>query len=352
MTRFLLLLKNELKLARTSIPVHVIAMLQPSLMYLLMSAILVFPTFDMYVTEPSNEVGHAMVAAMREVGSPIGVPYINPILIGTDQPIGLRQVVSVEERGGLVVAIQRYGLIDSNIVKNFRNRLTSAGLRVWNEKLGDQAVQIEEIPWLSRDMPFTLYFGIAMLPLSAALAASIIGGTLTAQEYEFGTILEYRLAPINAWLVTAARLIRLAITGLIASIILLIILRFVNGHWPNSIWKVVLILIPIGIIFGGIGVSAGLLFRKSIPAFLVGLVTSFVGWLVGSAFGLAAGFSRVYEFISRLTPNTHTVELLFPLFFGTGVGSSWLSIFVLAFMSVMIIGLVLYVYRLRVLKQF
>ena len=42
------------------------------------------------------------------------------------------------------------------------------------------------------------------------------GGILTAQEFEFGTILEYRLAPAPVTLVLGARLARLILTAFIA----------------------------------------------------------------------------------------------------------------------------------------
>ena len=351
MKRLLHTLKNELKLFRTAIPVHLVVMIQPTVMYLLMSAILVHPTFDMYVTHPSTDQGRALVAAMQEVGSPIGASYIHPILVETEEPDGLRQIITIGKQDGTAIVIQRYGLIDSNIVKNFRNRLTAAALRVWNEDLGDRAVHVEEHPWLSEDMPYTLYFGMAMLPLTVALAASVVGGILTAQEFEYGTILEYRLAPVSVRLVVGARLIRLIVIGLISGVSLLVTLRLVNGVWPASFLKVVLILIPVGVIAGCLGITVGLLFQKSIPAFLVGLVTSFVGWLVGSAFGLAAGFSQTYETFSRLTPNTHVVELLYPLYFGAGVGYPWFSILFLTVLSIGTIAITMLVYRQRVIRM-
>jgi hypothetical protein len=326
-------------------------MLQPTVMYLLMSAILVHPTFDMYVTQPDSQAGSALVAAMEQVGSPIGVDYINPVLIEATEPEGLRQVVSVEEWDGGVTVVQHYGLIDSNMVKNFRNRLTAAALHLWDDALGELAVTIEEQPWLPEDMPYTLYFGMAMLPLTVALASSIIGSILTAQEFEYGTILEYRLSPVSLALIIGVRLMRLVILGLISALILLVTLRCINGIWPDSFWKVFLTLIPVGIIYGSLGISAGLLLRKSIPSFLIGLVASFVGWLVGSAFGLAAGFSSAYAAISRLIPNTHATELIFPSYFGAKVGNPSVSVLFLVILSVVMVLMTALVYRQRVLKQ-
>ena len=85
MNRLGLALKNEIKLFRTTIPIHLIAFLQPTVMFLLMSTILVHPTFDMYVKESSIAEAKDLVTAMREVGSPIGFDYINPIILDQEK---------------------------------------------------------------------------------------------------------------------------------------------------------------------------------------------------------------------------------------------------------------------------
>jgi hypothetical protein len=350
MKRFLLLLANEFRLARTAIPIHVVVILQPAVMFLLMSAILVYPTFDMNVTRPVDEQGWTLVAAMEEVGSPIGLPYIHPVLVD-EGAAGMLQVVTVEDRNGIPTAVQRFGLVDSNVVKNYRNRLTAAGLIMWNDALGNDAVMVEERPWLPRDMPFALYFGMALLPMTVALSASVLGGVLTAQEFEFRTILEYRLAPTSVAAILGARLTRLVLSGLLSAAILLVAVGVVTKGWPGSLWLVGLILLPVGIITGSLGIIVGLLLQKTIPAFLVGLVVSFVAWIMGSAFGLAAGFNRGYEMISRLTPNTHAVELLFPTYFGMTVGNPLVSALVLICMSVGMSALATLVYRQRVLRR-
>jgi hypothetical protein len=351
MTRFRLLLVNEFKLFRTAIPIHLVALFQPTILYLLMSVILVHPTFDMYVDRPDSEAGRALVAAMKEVGSPIGLPYIDPILIDWDGGEVARQVVRVEQRDGRQMAVQYYGLIDSNLVKNFRNRLTAAGLRLWNEELGHRAVGVDERPWLPQDVPYTVYFGMALLPMTVFLSASIVGAFLTAQEFESGTIVEYRLAPVAVASILAARLTRLVILALISATILLVAVGLLTGYWPAAPWLVGLILLPVAAIAGSLGVLAGLLMRKIIPAFLVGLVASFVGWIVGSAFGLAAGFGGWYERISRLTPFTHATELLFRQYYGASVGRPLVSVLFLLVLSAAMLVLMTIAYRWRVTRQ-
>lgn len=351
MARFRLLLVNEFKLFRTAIPIHLVAIFQPTVMYLLMSLILVQPTFDMYVDRPSTDQGWDLVSAMREVGSPIGLPYINPILIDWDGGAISRQVIVVGDQESIPTAVQHYGLIDSNLVKNFRNRLTAAALRVWNADLGTGAVTVEEHAWLPRDVPYAVYFGMALLPMTVFMAASIMGAILTAQEFEFGTIVEYTLAPVSVALVLGARLTRLVLSALISAGILLVALGLVTGFWPGSLLQVVLTLLPVTIIAGCLGVLAGLLTRRSIPAFLVGLVGSFVGWILGSGFGLAAGFGGLYEAISRLTPFTHATELLFSQYYGASIGRPVVSVLFLALTGIVMLALTGLVYRWRVMRQ-
>jgi ABC-type multidrug transport system permease subunit len=352
MRRYFLLLLNEFRLSRTALVVHLIAVLQPTLMYALMAVIMVVPTFDMYVVQPETELGGDFIAAMEEVGSPIGPDYINPVLISRAEP-GYRQVIEIVEQDDRLTAFQQYGFIDSNLVKNLRNRLTASLLVLWNGELGSRAVTVNEHPWLPRDVPYTVYFGMAMIPLAAYLSAAMIGGYLMAQEFEQGTILEYRLCPTSLYMLLAAKITRLLLTGLLAAAILYITLGLVTGVWASSSLAVFIILLPLTLIAACIGLLAGLLTRSSLPSFLAGLASAFAFWLIGSGFGLAAGFSPVFEGISRLIPNTAVIEMMFPYFyFGRQVAANPAAAQLqMATYCLVLLVLVAVVYRQRVLKM-
>lgn len=351
MIRFRLLLRNEFRLFRTAVPIHAVAILQPTILYLLMSVILVHPTFEMNVARPTTASGDELLAAMEHVGSPIGLPYIEPVLVTFDGGPVARQVVVVEEQAGHAEAVQYFGLIDSNLVKNYRNRLTAAGLRLWNEALGGRAVSVEEHAWLPHDMPYNVYFGMALLPMTVFVAASFLGAVLIAQEFEFQTILEYRLAPLPPAWILGARLARLLLIALLSAAILSIAVGLRSNAWPDLPWLAGLILLPVAVIAGCLGTLAGLLLRRTIPAFLVGLVASFAGWIMGSGFGLAAGFGGWYERLSRFTPFTHAVELLFPRYFGAVIGRPVTSVTYLLLVSAAMVVLTAIAYRWRVIRQ-
>ncbi|MCJ7735468.1 MAG: ABC transporter permease [Anaerolineales bacterium] len=352
MRRFILLLLNEFKLSRTAPVVHLIAILQPTLMYLLMATIMVVPTFEMKVVESDTQLGRDFLNAMEEVGSPIGPDYIQPILVESADP-GHRQVIKLIDLEGKPTALQQFGMIDSNLVKNLRNRLTAAALVLWNHDLGSRGILIQEHPWLPVDIPYTVYFGMAMIPLAAYLAAAMIGGYLMAGEFENGTILVYRLSPTHFLLPLGAKLTRLIITGLAAAAILYLSLGIITGVWASAVLPVFLILLPLTVIAACIGLTAGMLTQSALPSFLAALASAFAFWLIGSGFGLAAGFSTTFERISRLIPNTPVVEMLFPYFyFGRQVSAhplgACLQLVGYSLALIVITGLV---YRLRVLSK-
>jgi ABC-type multidrug transport system permease subunit len=353
MKRFLLLLLNEFKLFRTTIPIHIIGIFQPALMFSLMAYILVKPTFDMRIVQPTTPLGEELVMAMDQVGSPIGEKYINPILVDTmsmeDLPGG--QIINVETLDGMPTAVQHFGLIDSNIVKNYRNRLTSAALIIWNKSLAGHAITIEQLAWLPRDISYSVYFGMAMLPLASFLAAVLIGAYLTAQEFEFNTIIEYRLSPVSLILIVLTRLVRLSFTGLLSAIVLIVAVGFDGGNWPSSLADTFIICSAMAILGGCLGTTTGLILQSTLPSFVIGLAATFASWILGGAFGLPAGFGGAYEAVSRWMPNTYAVELLFPLYYRVEIGPSQPAVVVLAVACVALILVTIFTYRRKVLQR-
>ncbi len=351
MKRFLVLVSNEFRLARTALPIHLVAILQPTVLFLLMSVILVHPTQEMYLEKPDSPAGTALLKVMSQVRSPIGPAYIQPVLIEPGKDSGLPQLIQVEGGEGNPVARQTFGLIDSNRVKNYRNRLTAAALVIWDQALDKKAVTINQHPWLPEDVPYKVYFGMAMLPFAVFLAGAIVGSILTAQDFEFETILEYRLAPTSSVSIVLARLLRLTLTGLLSGTLLLIVLGLMTGYWPDSILIVYPILFPVALTGGCLGLIAGLIIQHSIPSYQAALVGSLTVWLLGGAFDLAAAFGGWYERVSRLTPTAPASELLFNTYFKVSIADPYQGTLILTSFSLGFILLASLAYRSRVLRR-
>ncbi len=349
MKRLSLFLVQEFRFFRTSIPLHVVVLIQPALMFLLLSAILVHPTFDMNLAESDLPITEELAAAMQEVGSPVGYAYIHVQPAELNSWDGSVQLVAVEQRAGVPTAVQYFGYIDSNLVKNYRNRLTAAALRMWNSALGGRAVRLDEQPWLPREMPYMVYFAIAMLPMTAFLAPASIGAASMAYDFENSTLLEYRLSPVFAVLPLSFRLLRLLVMGWLSSGVLLLCIGLSSGVWPASLWQLVLVLMPVSLASGCLGLAAGMLFKRFLPAFLFSLIATLLSWILGSSFGLGEGFGGLYEFLGRFTPNTYAVKLLFPLFYdGMQIAVAWQAALVLGVFSMLGLALVALLYQRKV----
>ena len=352
MKRFILFMQSELSLVRTSLPAHLVGILQPMLMFWLMSLVFVNPTFDMVVDTSDPHLAQ-LAAAMAEVGTPSGVHYINVLDWQAGPEEVESQAVFYEENEGKPTALQVFGPIDSNLVKNYRNRLTSAALRLWNKELAGQAVNLVEYPWLPGELPFILFFGIAMLPMAAVISSSLSGAMLMAQDFEGSTILEYRLSPVSSLTIILVRLLRLVIVGLLSTGCLLGMLYLVSGVWPQQVWRIFLALLPIIIIGACVGLSAGLLTRRTLPAFVISLVFTLATWILGSSFGLSSGFGGWYETLSRFIPNTYAVELIFPsYYFGVSISSAWINYLFLGVVTLAFLALLVRLYRSRLKAGF
>ena len=217
--------------------------------------------------------------------------------------------------------------------------------------MAGRSITIEQRPWLTRDIPYTIYFGMAMLPLAAFLAGALIGAFLMAQEFEFNTIMEYRLSPISMFLILGTRLLRLSLTGLLSAIVLMTAVGLIGGIWPSSLLWAFLIFLGMAILGGCLGTTAGLILQSTLPAFVIGLSASFFTWILGSAFGLSTGFGGAYEAVSRWMPNTYAVELLFPLYYRVDIAPSQPAILVLITACTTMILLTTVTYRQKVLKR-
>lgn len=146
----------------------------------------------------------------------------------------------------------------------------------------------------------TVYFGMTMLPLTAFMAAMMIGGMLTAQDCETNAILELRLLPRSLlWALLALAM------GLAAGTVLLVALYTRPGRY------LLLVLLMAGLValsWIGIALLMGLRARHyvagAVTAVLSGLIIFFIG---GGLAPVRYATSRI-TWLARLFPNYYAID--------------------------------------------
>jgi hypothetical protein len=147
--------------------------------------------------------------------------------------------------------------------------------------------------------------------------------------------------------ILAARIIRTTLFGYFAAGVLFTVMWLLSGYTPRSWILAAVFLLPLCLIGSSLGIIIGLGIRRPLPAFVLSLAATFVFWLLGGAFGLPSGFNRYYEIVSRFIPNTHVVELLFPLFYGIQIGTPLISAGILVLQSLLVLLIVARVYDIK-----
>jgi ABC-type multidrug transport system permease subunit len=327
MKRLGLFLQSELKLLLVHRVVLMVALIQPALMYALMSMVFVEPTFDMNIQAAQTPQEEQYLQAMQRVGIESGVPYINPVI--TNDANWIRQYVTMDTQENTLSVNQTFGNIDSNMIKNFRNRVTAAALIYWQDNLGDQAILIDQQPLLPRDVPYITYFGMALIPMGIFLGTAITSAIGTAFDFENGTILEMHMSPRPDWQYLLVQFMRMIVIGSLSAAINICAVGWISGVWPTGIYGIITPVWLLSLAGGSLGMLAGFITKKALPAFLISLVVSLLNWLFGNSFGLASGFAGWYETFSTFAPNRYLVEILFPHYYHVQAGTisqSWLML--------------------------
>ena len=333
MKRFRLLLQSEIKLLLTHKIILLVAIVQPAIMYLLMSLVFVEPTFDLNIQTAKTPQEKHYLQAMQQVGIESGVPYINPVI--ADESNWIRQFIAMDTQGETLYINQSFGNVDSNMIKNFRNRVTSAALIYWQDALGDQAIRIDQHPMLPKDVPYIAYFGMALIPMGIFLGTAITSAMLTAYEFEYGTIMEMYMSPQPDWQHMLITFLCILMIGSFSATVNICSVGWISGVWPTDIFGIILPICLLALAGGSLGMLAGFLTRKALPAFLISLVVSLLNWLFGNSFGLSSGFAGWYETFSYFAPNRYLVEILFPHYYHVQAGSLSMAWLVLSMVSVM-----------------
>ncbi|MBK5308214.1 MAG: ABC transporter permease [Frankiaceae bacterium] len=130
---------------------------------------------------------------------------------------------------------------------------------------------------LPRDTGYVQYLGVSAVALAACIAGAVLGGTVTAREWELGTARLSQLAPGGAAAVLAGRLAAAAVAGVVASSVTALIVWFGYSVHPVHPLEVGLTLVATVFactMLGGL-VGAGLRRVMPVAPLLIGTLLPF-----------------------------------------------------------------------------
>ena len=224
--RCLILVGAELRQVRSALPYTLLTILSP-VMFMALFMLMVRGDITLPLTVhpgPDRSEFAQVLATNRAPGNP---PYLQVEPGTADPPRGESTdlvVIAAEPsaRDGRTsgTIVHYVNDVNTNMTKNFRNRLTGAVYTWSSAHLEGGDVGVEEHPTYPRDIPWSTTFGLSALGFGALFSGLLFGLLSMTREWERGTILWLRLAPTRPGLVIAAKLSACLVQCSVAGVVL------------------------------------------------------------------------------------------------------------------------------------
>lgn len=322
MKRLGLVIKKELLSVKANLPFNLVTVLSPILFFLMFALMLAQDISLPVVVHPGPDQSE-LSEHIAGFSTPGGTPYFTTVV--SPEPLertGYANKIEVEEEPGLAGGIitgrivQYFEDVNSNMTKNFRNRLTGAVSSYLGGYLGGGAISVEEITQYPRDIPWSVSFGASTLAMGILLAGLLFGSLSFTQEWEQEVHKFLTLSPVKPWWVLGGKMVAGVLKGLLATLLFLGVLglltRAIPARWGLLTGTIVL---AYGCMVS-LGMLVGILSRSTLVSFLVSLVGTLALWIAGGGFGSMAVFGQWMYRLSLLNPATHTLDLVRYVYFG------------------------------------
>lgn len=307
MKRLLFIIKTEILTTRSSLPFHIIALLSPILFFIVFAGQL---DNDISFPISFNATDTPFYESIDDYRSPAGTPYYE---IGKEQnPISiteLKQIEVIDEKFSGVLN-QKIESIDKNITKNYRNRLTGAVSKYFSIKFPEKAIQITETPIYEKDPSWSSFFAASILIFGILLSGLLFGALSYTREWETNSIDLFKLSPINPIYILSGKflgaLIKSIITVVLYIIFITLKLKILIFSSPEIV-GITLLVYSTAII---IGMLIGLMFKKTLVAFITALISSILLWALGGGFGARTGMASFIQTIININPVSKYMNLV------------------------------------------
>ena len=307
MKRLLFIIKTEILTTRSSLPFHIIALLSPILFFLVFAGQL---DNDISFPISFNTTDTPFYESIDDYRSPAGTPYYE--LDNDNKSISVSETERLEVINNRLSGSinQKIGSIDKNITKNYRNRLTGALSNYFYTEFPEKAIQISEASLYEKDPSWSSFFAASILIFGILLSGLLFGALSYAREWETNSIDLFKLSPVNPIYILSGKflgaLIKSVITVVLYIIFITLNLKTLIFISPEIV-GITLLVYSTAII---IGMLIGLVFKKTLVAFITALISSILLWALWGGFGTSTGMARFIQIIININPVSKYINLV------------------------------------------
>lgn len=285
--RFLILFGKEMRSIRTNPAYNILTVLSPLVFMLVFVFMLAGDITSPTTVHPGPDQSQfARVLATQ--ANPGGQRYFAveaSEVVGTVAHIEVVREPSVA--GGVLVGHveQTFTDINTNMTKNYRNRLTGA-IQVWADgQLDGRAITVVESTTHPADIDWSAAFALATVAFGVLFSGTLFGILAMSEEWDAGTMVLFRIAARSTALVVAAKLAAAVTKCVAAGVVLVGAVWAFTGEVPHH-WGILLAGLALGYLaMAGLGVLVGLGSRSILTSFLFALVLALVCWVGGGGLG-------------------------------------------------------------------
>jgi ABC-2 type transport system permease protein len=309
----MLIVKKEVLQTPSALAFHLIALASPILVFLVfnqnLSQDISFP-----VSLGREEAESSFIAYLPEYTNPAGTPYYR-----IDPDSGAAQIeapldISVENeeiRGHVTQVLNGF---NTNMIKNYRNRLHGAVYGYLLEVLPHRVIRIDESPLHETEPLWAHYFGVTILAFAALLSSALFGSLAFAMDGPLAVL--GPLCSSHHGQVFAGKTVVVFLKSVMASILYISVVRLLLSDLPRPSVAAMLVIPVLCLLGTWLGMLVGNLVRDTTVSFIVTLILALVLWILGGGFGTTMASGATMALISRLNPVTGIIQALSYAWFG------------------------------------
>lgn len=318
---------KELASVKENIPFNLATVISP-LLFLGAFAVMVSGGITIPVETQPAASKSAFLQATKEYRAPDGTPYLEveaapaegvPDGRSADRYIVVDEPI-VGEKGATGTIVHLVNDVNSNMTKNYANRLTGALVDYIDANRNVGTIEVVEQTRYEEDIPWDESFAVSALVFGAMLAGLLFGQLSMTSEWENATAKLLVLSPCPAMYIVAGKVVAAFLKALVAGVVLVGVVALMYGRTLASAPWLVASLCLMYVAFASLGLALGIAVRSAMTAFLVSLVASLCLWVAGGGFGDLSYFGQAAQVLGMVNPATYALDAVRYAYFG-GVAS-------------------------------